>query len=222
MGMTPHQNPRGVFASEIYKNDYLQWSTRLGVSGVTLAEFVPQFSLPSFLKAKGYRTHARISMPIINRATLLSTHFDSYKLMPRHDDFGAIIDEIFFSTDYPTFYFLNLGEAHYPYMIPKEEMPPMKGDGGVLKHQGDPPPPGVGIAEYYFDMGHMKLFRERQIAAVERVDHLMGRLFEKCPTGTSIIITSDHGELFGEEGYFGHGPVFHPKVFEVPFLEGIL
>ena len=28
------------------------------------------------------------------------------------------------------------------------------------------------------------------------------------------------GELFGEGGYFGHGPVPHEKVLEVPFVEG--
>ena len=27
-------------------------------------------------------------------------------------------------------------------------------------------------------------------------------------------------ELFGEAGYFGHGPIMHDKCFEVPFLEG--
>ena len=34
-------------------------------------------------------------------------------------------------------------------------------------------------------------------------------------------MTSDHGELFGEGGYFGHGPIAHEKVFEVPFVEGL-
>ena len=35
------------------------------------------------------------------------------------------------------------------------------------------------------------------------------------------VVTADHGELFGEEGFFGHGPVQHPKVTEVPFVEGL-
>jgi glucan phosphoethanolaminetransferase (alkaline phosphatase superfamily) len=35
-------------------------------------------------------------------------------------------------------------------------------------------------------------------------------------------VTSDHGELFGEAGYFGHGPIAHDKVFEVPYVEGLL
>ena len=46
------------------------------------------------------------------------------------------------------------------------------------------------------------------------------RLFDIVPENTYITVTSDHGELFGEEGYFGHGPVFHEKVFQVPFVEG--
>jgi hypothetical protein len=33
---------------------------------------------------------------------------------------------------------------------------------------------------------------------------------------------SDHRELFGEAGYFGHGPIAHEKVLEPPFLEGFV
>ena len=43
-----------------------------------------------------------------------------------------------------------------------------------------------------------------------------------APRNTYVTITSDHGELFGEDGYFGHGPIQHEKVLEVPFLEGKL
>jgi membrane-anchored protein YejM (alkaline phosphatase superfamily) len=39
---------------------------------------------------------------------------------------------------------------------------------------------------------------------------------------THFIITADHGDLFGEDDYFGHGPIFHEKVYEVPFVEGKL
>jgi hypothetical protein len=45
---------------------------------------------------------------------------------------------------------------------------------------------------------------------------------DRCPGNTHFMIMSDHGELFGEDGYFGHGPIFHEKVFEVFFLEGRL
>jgi glucan phosphoethanolaminetransferase (alkaline phosphatase superfamily) len=47
-------------------------------------------------------------------------------------------------------------------------------------------------------------------------------LFDTAPKNTYITITSDHGELFGEEGYFGHGPIQHKKVLEVFLVEGKL
>ena len=45
-------------------------------------------------------------------------------------------------------------------------------------------------------------------------------LYDLVPKNTTIIVTADHGELFGEAGYFGHGPIMHDKCFEVPYLEG--
>lgn len=221
MGMTPHDNPTGVFASEVYKADYRKWAERLGVPEISMREFVPKFSLPAFLKNKGYATHAMVSMPIINQHTPLSRDFDSYRLMPRHDDFGAIIEATRFSASSPSFYFMNLGEAHYPYLIPENELPPITGEGGVIVRHGDPAAE-AGEAERYFNTAHLKRFRDSQVAAIERVDNLMERLFAKCPADTYFLITSDHGELFGENGFFGHGPIFHEKVFEVPFLEGVL
>ena len=53
-------------------------------------------------------------------------------------------------------------------------------------------------------------------------DSVFENLLNKCPENTYFIITADHGELFGEDGYFGHGPIMHDKVFEVPFIEGKL
>ena len=64
--------------------------------------------------------------------------------------------------------------------------------------------------------------RRRQIEAVKYLDTVVEELFDLVPRNTYITITSDHGELFGEGGYFGHGPIQHEKVFEVPFLEGKL
>ncbi|HTN44667.1 MAG TPA: metalloenzyme [Nitrospiria bacterium] len=223
MGMTPHVSPVGVFASEVYKKDYLKWGDRLGISNLAMRDFVPGFWLPQFLKSKGYKTHARVSMPIINPMTVLNASFDSYRLMDRYNEFESMIDDVSFDAG-PGFYLLNLGEAHYPYGIPPGEMPPLHGEAGIFKRSGEDVfghrPDTPDLTGYYFEKKHLDLFRARQIAAIEEVDRLMERLFKKCPPGTHIIITSDHGELFGEDGYFGHGPIMHPKVFEVPFIEG--
>ena len=62
----------------------------------------------------------------------------------------------------------------------------------------------------------------RQVLAVKYLDRVVEELFDMVPKNTYITITADHGELFGEDGYFGHGPIQHEKVLEVPFVEGKL
>src|SRR3546814_2554826 len=42
-------------------------------------------------------------------------------------------------------------------------------------------------------------------------DGLLAKLYDLVPPRTWIIVTSDHGELFGESGYFGHGPIAHER-----------
>ena len=71
-----------------------------------------------------------------------------------------------------------------------------------------------------FDDSKLRVLRQRQIDAVKYLDTVIEELFDLVPKNTYVTITSDHGELFGEDGYFGHGPIQHEKVFEVPFLEG--
>ena len=66
----------------------------------------------------------------------------------------------------------------------------------------------------------MEQLRQRQIDAVSYLDGVVEKLFDLVPKDTYITITADHGELFGEGGFFGHGPINHDKVFEVPFVEG--
>jgi len=55
---------------------------------------------------------------------------------------------------------------------------------------------------------------------VRYLNDVFVRLFDSVPPNTYITVTADYGELFGEEGYFGHGPINHEKVYEVPFVEG--
>jgi hypothetical protein len=219
MGMVPHTNPAGVFASEVYRQEYLRWSERLGVADLDFARFLPHLSLPRLLRELGYRTIGRVSLPVLNDATLLSAHFDDYRLMANHTDFAGIIAEMTFPANRPMFYFFNLGETHYPYMLSEAEVPRLPGVHGVLRGLAHEHP---REATMFFDAELMARLHAQQVRCVEHVDGLFGHLVKQCPRGTHVIVTADHGELFGEDGHFGHGPVMHEKVFEVPFLEGKL
>lgn len=222
MGLLPHNSPRGVFASEVYKEEFGRWVDRLEIANLSFKSFVPYLSLPKVLQGLGYKTIARVSMPVLNQFTTINTHFDDYKLMSNHNDFAGIINQMNFSDDRPHFYFLNLGETHYPYMLDGTSMPRISGVHGVFSALDDFMLSETDTkAGEFFDSHEMKRLHEQQISCVEYVDSLVAKLLDKCPSNTHIVITADHGELFGEDGFFGHGPIMHTKCFEVPFLEGM-
>jgi len=230
MGVSPHKSPKGVFASEVYKQDFVSWSERLNIPDISFRKFVPRLSLPAFLREHGYLTHGLVSMPVLNQTTNINNHFDRYELMDKHNDFNPIIDKLTFDTERPSFYLLNLGETHYPYTLPGESgahLPRISGVHGVFKHMDDLVVDSASgktlkepVSEEFFDMDTMRGLHEKQRSNVEYLDRLFEKLYERVPRNTHIIVTSDHGECFGEEGYFGHGPVMHEKVFEVFFVEG--
>jgi len=228
MGLMPHQSPKYIYASEYYTKEFFKFNERLGVEGIEFKSLVPRLYLPIFLKEKmGYRTHAMVSLPVLNPKTILNQGFDTYKLMEKHNDMRAMLREMSFSEEQPSFYLLNVGETHYPYALPDEppdEWPRISGVHGVFKHLDDHVVGGKLIArrEKFFDDKKLRELRQRQIEAVRYLDGVVEELFDMVPRNTYITITSDHGELFGEDGYFGHGPIQHEKVLEVFFVEGKL
>lgn len=227
MGISPHASPAQVNSSEVYRKDFVKWSDRLNIADISFKSFLPQLSLPAFLRKNGYRTHARVSMPVLNQTTNINNHFDSYRLMDNHYDFNAIIDSLDFSHDQPSFHILNLGETHYPYIVKGESadhLPRLHGVHGVFKHLDDKLISGTAnqSEEYSFNEDSLAVLKQKQQANVEYLDRLFEKLYDCCPSNTYFMVTSDHGECFGEDGFFGHGPIFHKKVFEVFYVEGML
>jgi sulfatase-like protein len=221
MGLLPHTSPPEVYASEYYKQDFLRYAERLGVPDMEFKKLLPSLFLPTYLKhSLGYRTHARVSMPVLNEHTAINRDFDSYRLMPRHNDMAAMLDDFETPEGQPSFWLLNVGETHYPYALPDEdpsEWPRISGVHGVFKRLDDDRAPGM---TEFFDSTRLRELRDRQVEATRYIDGVFARLFDMLPSNTWVVVTSDHGELFGEECYFGHGPIMHEKVLEVPFVEG--
>lgn len=228
MGLMPHVSPKHVFASEYYKKDFLQFNERLGCSDFEFKSLVPRLYLPPFLQASlGYETHARVSLPVLNPKTPINVGFDSFKLMASHNDMRAMVREMHFSEEHPSFWILNVGETHYPYALPgepRDTWPVLHGVHGVFKHLDDAIVGGklTRRKDRFFNQPKLDELRARQVLAVKYLDKVVEELFDLVPKNTYITITADHGELFGEEGYFGHGPILHEKVLEVPFVEGKL
>jgi hypothetical protein len=76
---------------------------------------------------------------------------------------------------------------------------------------------------YYYIEGKSKDDLETHAAALRYVDSCLPPLFDtlKKRSETFIIATSDHGTLYGEDGYTGHR-VGHEAVYTVPYMESIL
>ena len=95
----------------------------------------------------------------------------------------------------PSFVFLNIGETHLPYYFdgapwdPKELLLTKKDVAGC---------------------------KRRQRGCLEYVDGKIAPLLEAFKNGT-IVVCSDHGDCWGEDGLWGHG-FHHEKVLEVPLL----
>ncbi len=240
-GLMPHTSPEEVYASEYYKEDLYKFKDRLGVDEAGFEAMIPELWLPTYLCKKGYETHAMVSLPVLNPMTGVNKDFDTFKLMPKHNDMAAMLDDMEaqqktldskgLGGNTPQFFLLNVGETHYPYATPNEEkndLPHISGVNGIFrKLDGQIDEKGNLVSDKetgdFMDMEKIEECRQRQINTVRYLDtEVFPRLYDMVPKDTWIVVTADHGELFGESGYFGHGPIMHKKAFEVPFLEGKL
>ena len=229
IGLLPHSSPPQVYASEYYKDDFLKFKDRFRLPDMTFGSMVPNLWLPKYLQSIGYRTNMFVSMPVLNPETPINVGFDTFELLDHHNDVAQAFRKMRFYADRPSFFVINTGETHYPYATPDEpenNWPRISGVNGVFKHLDDHMRKGgvvhASAADKFFDDDKMKQLHRRQVHAVEWVDRQVEMLFDLCPDNTYITITADHGELFGESGYFGHGPINHEKCIEVPFVEGRL
>ena len=109
--------PPHVYASEYYQREFVRFNERLGGEGIEFRSFIPGLASRAAAEAR-YRTHAMVSLPVLNPTTAINTGFDSFTLMDRHNDMRAMLQKMKFDEDRPSFYLLNVGETHYPYALP--------------------------------------------------------------------------------------------------------
>ena len=109
-------------------------------------------------------------------------------------------------SDAPTFALINFGETHDPYQVGQGMKVPAMEESRARRV--------ASVASGEID--HAGL--QRQKACCEYLDDSIQRVFSSVADqsrNTIFIVCGDHGECFGEDGYFGHG-FYHPKVMEVP------
>ena len=100
----------------------------------------------------------------------------------------------------PVFLFLNIGETHVPYWH----------EGARWPRRPSPCIPFGG--EFCSEQES----RRRQQECLAWVDQKLSSLIERFLDAT-IILCSDHGDCWGEDGLWEHG-ISHPRTLEVPLM----
>jgi len=162
----------------------------------------------SGLSAAGYYTVGSAGANWFAKASLRVGFQDFYfKHQARaSDQIELILNALNHNAQGKSFFaFINFMETHEPYM-----------------HYGEPEyrmtarrkmkwPPQSDAAE----ADCARKLHDAQIKGAEHLDACLPKLLDAVPKNTIVLVFADHGEAFGEDGYWGHG-VYHEKVMEVP------
>jgi len=115
----------------------------------------------------------------------------------------------------PFFAFLNYFDAHAPYDAPSEYL-------------SDPEAPSLpwyrrGLLASRYSPAELSAMENAYDGAVRFVDHEVDLVLQELDRRgllerTIVVITSDHGETFGEHGRVGHGHTLYPEETHVPLV----
>lgn len=119
----------------------------------------------------------------------------------------------------PWFCFVNLYDAHWPYVpcdsAARELVTPYEGALDGYLFRSDRWRAGTTIGDA--DQRHVSELYEAELLELDRrVDAFLAAL-ELEAGGTAVLITSDHGEAFGEAGRWKHEDISEPQV-RVPLM----
>jgi arylsulfatase A-like enzyme len=122
----------------------------------------------------------------------------------------------------PFFAFLNYFDAHDPYLTPAGSVPRVasgpksRADFAMLRDW-------QRLEKDTLSPGDIQRARDAYDNCIAALDHEVGKLIDwlsdrQLLERTLLIITSDHGEQFGEHGTFGHGLSLYGHEVNVPLL----
>ena len=163
-------------------------------------------NLVAGLSAAGYQTVGAGAMNWFKQ-TALTRWFEKFSYTGT--DAEAQIDYLRREIDpsRPFFGFVNFGETHDPFDFKgKPDHCPIEVQSRLI--EWPPVQNGRPVGRHSEAWGH-------QVRSAEFLDAQLPRLFDGLPGSTTVILCGDHGEAFGEDGYWGHG-VNHPSVLTVP------
>jgi arylsulfatase A-like enzyme len=125
--------------------------------------------------------------------------------------------------DTPSFVLVNLLEAHSPFhFVPEAERFGVEDPVGVGERTHQAQMLGPDVVDYPRP-GEVEQARRLHAAGIRFVDSLVGDLVDGLAERgrldrTLLVVTSDHGEAFGEHGFHGHMVGLHAETLHVPLV----
>jgi arylsulfatase A-like enzyme len=192
-------------------------------------------SLVQHLAEHGYRTAGFTEGAYVSSVFGFAAGFDVYDDgagLEQHESdaqatFAKGIAWLEKRSEAPVFLFLHTYEVHSPYIprdgrarrFARDQAPgdPFRLTGAqqqrrILRHNA---------AQRTLDETELRQLRAVYLGEIEYTDRVIGALLEALDVlGLSddsiVVVTSDHGEQFGEHGKVGHGESLHNRVLHVP------
>jgi arylsulfatase A-like enzyme len=195
----------------------------------TLADRLPEaaVTLPTILRAAGYRTAAFSTNPQVSAATGLAQGFDDFDLRPSGTRSGEMNRLVLRWLDQhrgrsPFFLYIHTIDPHAPY-----DPPP-----ALASRFAPGVPPGAGSVEEvhraYAARGEERARRAAQLSQlydgeVAETDHSFGELLAALRSrglydSALVVFVADHGEEFDEHGDLGHGNNLFAQTLDVPMV----
>lgn len=185
-------------------------------------------TLAEILAARGYDTYGVVTHLFVDAPYGLAQGFDRFDhpSSERADDTVALAMRWLQKrrADTPAFLFLHFYDPHWPYR------PPAEAPGWLLAETKTADRHEVDRHNDAFDLiaalrgGPPALTATAQAlyrAEIWAVDRALGRLFARV-SGSGrpaiVVVTADHGELFGEHDMYGHGLTLFEDEIRVPGL----
>ncbi len=223
------------------------YQTRHGVAGNSGAIPKDLMTLAQVCRAAGYETAAVVSNPVLSRRNLsgiergLDAYDATFPAVERNrdslyrdaaDTTAAALEWLRSGVRSPFFLWLHYQEPHGPYEVPDRsllervtEQPRCEGEPAALPvlrgNFGREGIPAYQVLGGERDPAH---YRARYGARTAYVDQHIGPVLEEVrrlgmEDDTVVALTSDHGELLGEHGYyFQHGITVLQAVLQVPLI----
>jgi arylsulfatase A-like enzyme len=168
-------------------------------------------TLAAALKKEGWSTYMLNTNPHITESWKMTRGFEqAVHVMPHPDQFKAgnganvmlrRLRQLAPTFKEPFFLYVHLIDPHYPYAPPQNEM-------NALGYGPD-----------------NNTSRDRYDGEIHYVDRHIGKMMEVLEghgftDNAAVIMTSDHGDEFGEHGGSGHGKTLYQEVVHVPLAMG--